>query len=67
MIKKLLSVLLHPILLTCLGLLILALLIWWVGPLVAIGNFYPLASALSRWLLMGFFVLLAVTRFTLNR
>lgn len=67
MIKKLLSVLLHPILLTCLGLLILALLIWWVGPLVAIGNFYPLASALSRWLLMGFFVLLAVTRFALNR
>ena len=67
MIKKLLAVLLHPILLTCLGLLILSVLIWWIGPLIAIGSIYPLASALSRGLLIGFFILLAVARFALNR
>ena len=67
MIKKLLAVLLHPFFLTSLGLIILSVLIWWIGPLVAISSIYPLASELSRGLLIGFFVLLAVARFALNR
>ncbi|SMC29538.1 type VI secretion system protein ImpL [Andreprevotia lacus DSM 23236] len=36
-----------------LGLILLACLIWLVGPLVAIGRFHPLESALVRWLLIG--------------
>lgn len=66
MINKLLAVLLHPFFLTSLGLIILSVLIWWIGPLVAIGSIYPLASELSRGLLIGFFVLLAVLRCALN-
>jgi type VI secretion system protein ImpL len=36
-----------------LGLLALSLVIWFVGPLISIGSFEPLASALVRWLLIG--------------
>ena len=45
MMKKLLSWILHPWLLAALGLLALALLIWWVGPLVAVAGRVPLADA----------------------
>ena len=67
MIKKLFAILLHPVLLTCLGLLILGLLIWWIGPLIAIGSIYPLTSEFARWVTIGGFVLLAVLRFALSR
>ena len=43
--KKLLSWILHPWLLAALGLLALALLIWWAGPLVAVAGRVPLADA----------------------
>ncbi|GLK88363.1 type VI secretion system membrane subunit TssM [Pseudomonas turukhanskensis] len=36
-----------------LGLLALSLIIWFVGPLLRIGEYEPLASAASRWVLIG--------------
>lgn len=38
----------HPVLLGLLGLIALALVIWFVGPLIAIAGFAPLESALAR-------------------
>lgn len=35
-----------------LGLLALSLVIWFVGPLIAIGGFEPLASSTARWVLI---------------
>ncbi|MGS0756898.1 hypothetical protein ACVBEH_21090 [Roseateles sp. GG27B] len=39
--KKLLQTIFHPLTLTLLGLLALAALIWWIGPLIAIGEHRP--------------------------
>ncbi|UZZ13303.1 type VI secretion system membrane subunit TssM [Ectopseudomonas mendocina] len=36
-----------------LGLIALSLVIWFVGPLIAIGGFEPLASATVRWILIA--------------
>ncbi|KJF76275.1 hypothetical protein UA45_19510 [Morganella morganii] len=33
--------------------LILSYIIWWVGPMVAIGNFYPLARVLVRQIIIA--------------
>lgn len=46
--NKLLSFFKQRWLISFLGILALALLIWWLGPLVAIGGWEPLASPLSR-------------------
>ena len=46
MIKKVFGFLLHPVLLTVLALLVIGLLVWWIGPLVAIGTWTPLVSAI---------------------
>lgn len=54
--KKLFSWLLHPWLLAALGLLAIALLIWWVGPLVAVAGVTPLASELTRAVLIALIV-----------
>lgn len=35
-----------------LGLIALSLVIWFVGPLIAIGGFEPLASATVRWVII---------------
>ncbi len=35
-----------------LGLLALSLIIWFLGPLLRLGNYEPLASATSRWVLI---------------
>ncbi|WP_201212563.1 type VI secretion system membrane subunit TssM [Rhodocyclus purpureus] len=51
--KKILALLTHPVLLAIVGLLALAALIWFVGPLVAIDRFRPLESATVRWLLIA--------------
>jgi type VI secretion system protein ImpL len=67
MIKKIFAFLLHPILLTVIALLIIATLVWWIGPLVAIGSWTPLVSELSRTILIGVIVLLVVLRMALAR
>src|SRR5690606_24815747 len=61
--KKILSILFHPILLTLLGFLLLALLIWWLGPLIAVGRFHPLDTEMARILAIGLIALLIVLRF----
>jgi type VI secretion system protein ImpL len=60
--KKILGWLLHPWLLTVVALVAISLLIWWLGPLVAIGNVKPLDSELARALAIGIIVLLVVAR-----
>lgn len=60
--KKLFGWLLHPLLLTALALLVIAVLIWWIGPLVRIGALAPLESELARGVLIGIVVLLVVLR-----
>ena len=67
MIKKVFGFLLHPIFLTLLALLIIGVLVWWIGPLVAIGTWTPLVSELSRAILIGIVVLLVVLRIALSR
>lgn len=67
MIKKIFAFLLHPIFLTLIALLIIATLVWWIGPLVAIGSWTPLVSELSRYILIGVIVLLVVLRMVLAR
>ena len=62
MIKKLFGWLFHPVLLTLLALIVVALLIWWIGPLVRIGELAPLESELSRAVLIGVIVLLVLLR-----
>lgn len=54
--KKLLSVLFNGWLLAAIGLLALSLLIWVVGPLVAIGSVRPLDTFWSRLILIGLIV-----------
>ncbi len=56
--KRIFSALLHPATLGVLGLLALALLIWFIGPLVTVAGHAPLESASARWLAIG--LLLAV-------
>jgi type VI secretion system protein ImpL len=60
--KKILGVLFNPWLLLVLGLVALSIVIWIVGPLVAIGAVRPLETPMSRWLLIGAIVLLVVLR-----
>jgi type VI secretion system protein ImpL len=51
--KKLLRLLLNRWVMTAVGLLALALLIWFGGPLLAIADVHPLASELARTALIG--------------
>ncbi|MDB5887877.1 MAG: ImcF-like protein, partial [Rhodocyclales bacterium] len=44
--KAFFKILFHPILLTILGLIALALVIWFVGPLFSFAGFAPLGSEL---------------------
>jgi type VI secretion system protein ImpL len=62
MIKKVLGIIFNPWVLLVLGLLALALVIWIVGPLVAVGNWRPLESPTSRLVFIGLIVLLIVAR-----
>ena len=67
MIKKIFAFLLHPIFIAIVALLIIATLVWWIGPLVAIGTWTPLVSELSRFILIGVVVLLVALRMLLSR
>ena len=60
--KKLLGFIFNPWLLLALGLLALGLVIWIVGPLIAIGNWRPLESTASRLVFIGLILLLFVLR-----
>ena len=61
--KKILSIIFHPLWLTLIGFLLLALLIWWLGPLVSVGRFRPLDSEGARALAIGLVALLIILRF----
>ena len=60
--KKLLSLLVHPVTLGVLGLLALSALVWWAGPLVAFGESRPLDSTLSRVAVLAVLWLLGASR-----
>ena len=60
--KKLLALLFHPWLLFTLGLLALALLIWFIGPLVAIGEWRPLESVNARLIAIALPMLIVLLR-----
>jgi type VI secretion system protein ImpL len=55
--------LLHPMVLATLGVVALIALVWFVGPLLAIGASRPLESVLSRSLAIALIVLALVARF----
>ena len=63
--KKFLQILFHPFLLALIGVLALSALIWWVGPLIAIGEKRPLDPLWVRVLIVGllFAILLVRTAF----
>jgi type VI secretion system protein ImpL len=52
-VKRVWRSLLSPVVLGTLGLLALSALIWWLGPLLGVGDARPLASVLWRALLIG--------------
>jgi type VI secretion system protein ImpL len=58
--KRLLSWLLKPPVLTAIGLLLAALLVWFEGPLLAFDGKEPLASSQARWICIGLLCLLPV-------
>ncbi len=58
MLKRVLNWLLKPWVLSLIGLSLLALLIWFEGPLLAFDGREPLASARARWSLIGVLVML---------
>ena len=60
--KKILGWLFNRWLLLLLGLLALALLIWIIGPMVAIGEHRPLESETARWIGIGVIALLVALR-----
>ncbi|WP_399680292.1 type VI secretion system membrane subunit TssM [Xenophilus sp.] len=65
--KKVLRLLFHPVLLTVLALVALAVLVWWIGPLVKVGEFAPLASELARAIVIGVLVLIVLLRWAIRR
>ena len=60
--KAVFKFLFHPVLLGILGLLALALLIWFIGPMVAVAGVAPLESELARFVLIGLIVAAVVLR-----
>jgi len=60
--KKILSLLFHPILLLVIGLLLVAGVIWLIGPLISIAHRYPLESENARYVAIGCVVLLVILR-----
>ena len=62
MIKKIFGFLFSPLLLTLLALLVVAVLVWWIGPLVKIGSLAPLESETVRAVVIGVIVLIVVLR-----
>ena len=64
--KKLLHVVLHPVLWAVIGIAALSALIWWVGPLIAIGEWRPLDGIWSRAILIAALVLILVLKLVLG-
>ena len=60
--KKIFAAIFNPWVLLVLGLIALSLVIWIVGPLIAIAERRPLENAGARWLLIGLIVLIVVMR-----
>ena len=60
--KKLIAFFFNRWTLRAIGLLALALLIWFVGPLIAIADWHPLESAAVRWVVIALVLLLYVAR-----
>lgn len=58
MFKKLLGIVFNEWVLAFIGLLAISLVIWYVGPLVSVGQARPLESETSRWIVIGVIVLL---------
>ncbi|KAB2963034.1 type VI secretion system membrane subunit TssM [Zoogloea sp.] len=58
--KSFFKALLHPVAITLIGLIALSLVIWYVGPLVAIAGHAPLESETARLVLIVFCVLAIV-------
>jgi type VI secretion system protein ImpL len=56
--KKIVEFLLHPVLLSVLGIAVLAALVWWVGPLIAFGQHRPLDGVGARLGVIGALVVL---------
>ena len=67
MIKKLFKFLFNSAVLTIIGLAVISVLIWWIGPLVTVGRFTPFVSELARIILIVVLVLLVVCRIILVR
>ena len=58
--QRLFKALLHPVVMTVLGLLALSVVIWYVGPLIAIAGHAPLDSETARLILIAVLVLAIV-------
>ncbi|MCL2160483.1 MAG: type VI secretion system membrane subunit TssM [Betaproteobacteria bacterium] len=65
--KKFFAWLVHPVFLTLLALAVFGLLVWWIGPLVKVGELEPLVSEWARALVIGVVVLLVLIRWLLRR
>jgi type VI secretion system protein ImpL len=48
--------------LLAIGLLALALLVWWIGPTISIGDFRPFESETVRWILIAIIILAPAAR-----
>jgi len=62
MFKKLLRILFHPLLLTLLALVVLGLLVWWVGPIIRVGEHVPLQGETARAIVIGAIAALVLVR-----
>ena len=64
--KKIWQFLLHPLFLALVGVLALSAIVWWVGPLIAIGESRPLDPVWVRATVIGVLFLLLVLRAVLR-
>ena len=62
--KKLFRWLFHPLLLALLGLVAAALIVWFVGPLIAVHRWRPLESEPVRWAVIGVMAVVWLARMT---
>jgi type VI secretion system protein ImpL len=60
--KKFLSFLIHPTFLALVGVLALSAIVWWVGPLIGIGEAHPLDPVWVRATIIGVLFLLLILR-----
>lgn len=67
MMKKLLRLVFNKLVMTLLALCILALLVWWIGPMVSIGQWTPLQSDVARVVLIAAVVLAVALHAVLAR